>query len=52
MAKATSAPVPDYIPAEPELLHPAAKQVLRLMLATGSLLMLAAFVVVIVVAVF
>lgn len=52
MAKATSARVPDYIPAEPDLLHPTAKQILRVTLAAGSLLMLAAFVGVLVVAVF
>lgn len=45
MAKATSIRVPDYIPAEPDLLHPAVKPLLMVSLATGSILMLAGFVV-------
>jgi hypothetical protein len=44
--------VPDFIPAEPDLLPPAVKPMLRLALATGSILMLAAFVVVTFIAVF
>jgi len=44
--------VPDFIPSEPELLSPPVKQVLRVTLATGSILMLVAFVVVTFIAVF
>lgn len=52
MAKATSVRVPDYIPAEPDLLHPAVKQVLMVTLAAGSIVMLVAFVVVTFIALF
>ncbi len=52
MAKATSVRVPDYIPAEPNLLHPAVKQILMVVLVAGSVVMLAAFVVVTVIALF
>lgn len=45
MAKATSVRVPDYIPAEPDLLHPAIKRFLMVTLAAGSIVMLVAFVV-------
>lgn len=45
MAKATSVRVPDYIPAEPDLLHPVVKRLLMVALATGSILMLVGFVV-------
>ncbi|MDO8296108.1 MAG: hypothetical protein Q7T19_06680 [Caulobacter sp.] len=52
MAKAKSVRVPNFIPAEPELLSPAVKRILQVTLATGSVLMLAAFVMVTFVAAF
>ena len=52
MAKANSVRVPDVIPAEPELLSPAVKQVLRVVLAVGSIIMLVGFVVATFIAVF
>jgi len=52
MAKATSVRVPDYIPVEPDLLHPAVKRLLMVTLATGSIVMLAGFVVATVLALF
>ncbi|HRD28787.1 MAG TPA: hypothetical protein PLO65_10855 [Caulobacter sp.] len=52
MAKATSVRVPEFIPAEPDLLSPAVKQVLRVLLAVGSTIMLVGFVVATFVAVF
>lgn len=45
MAKATSVRVPDYIPAEPDLLHPVVKRLLMITLAVGSIFMLVAFMV-------
>lgn len=52
MANSTSVRVPDFIPAEPELLSPVAKGLLRLIMATGSLVMLGAFLIVTAIAVF
>jgi hypothetical protein len=52
MAKATSVRVPDYIPAEPDLLPTAVKRVLMVTLAAGSIVMLIAFVVVTFIALF
>ena len=45
MAKPTSVRVPDFVPVEPDLLSPAIKQVLRVTLAVGSIVMLVGFVV-------
>ena len=42
----------DFIPAEPELLSPVAKGLLMLVMATGSVIMLGAFVIVTAIAVF
>ena len=52
MAKASSVRVPDYIPAEPDLLPSAVKQILMVTLAAGSIVMLTAFVVVTFIALF
>jgi hypothetical protein len=52
MAKAKSVRVPDFIPAEPDLLSPAVKALLQVTLAAGSILMLVAFVVVTFIALF
>lgn len=52
MAKASSVRVPDFIPAEPDLLPTAVKRVLMVALAAGSILMLTAFVVVTFIALF
>jgi hypothetical protein len=45
MAKATSIRVNDYIPTEPNLLHPVVKRLLMVTLAAGSIVMLVGFVV-------
>jgi hypothetical protein len=50
MAKATSSRVPDFIPAEPDLLPTAVKRFLMVTLAVGSIVMLTAFVVVTIIA--
>lgn len=52
MANSTSVRVPDFNPAEPELLSPVAKGLLMLVMATGSVIMLGAFVIVTAIAVF
>lgn len=52
MAKATSVRVPDFIPAEPDLLPPTVKRFLMVALTVGSVVMLAAFVVVTFIALF
>lgn len=49
---AKTVPVPDFIPAEPDLLPPVAKGLLMLVMAAGSAIMLVAFVVVAALAIF
>lgn len=44
--------VPDFVPAEPDLLSPTVKRILQVTLAAGSVVMLVAFVVVTFVALF
>jgi hypothetical protein len=44
MAKATSVRVPELVPAEPDLLSPAVKQLLRVLLVVGSTILLVGFV--------
>lgn len=49
---AKTVPVPDFVPAEPNLLPPVAKGLLMVIMVTGSVIMLGAFVVVTALAVF
>ena len=49
---AKTLPVPEFIPAEPDLLSPVAKGLMMLIMASGSVIMIGAFVVVTALAIF